>query len=430
MPKSTPEILRHYRLIHDAYNGSNGFTDGGYLFQYEREINFGKRKKMASYTNFLGPIVDAKVKPVFSSPPVRSYNNNELMDLLIENADNNGTPLTDIIEEATLAANLYKNAFIVMDMFEDVPSTLEDVIYDRRIPYVYVKTPMDVYEYESDDFGKLTSITFFHGENTYKKFDTTTTTVFTKDDSTDATNIIAQADHGINEVPVVYLDTEVLPFPNHYGMATLSRKIYNVDSEINDLSRSQMFNILVIPGINSGDEESDGIIVSTDNALFVDPEARNLPGFIGPDSSIMDSQLSYFRELVKTLIQSADVLGSSAIATGNTGESGIALTYRFYGKQQALKISSKIAAKFDTEVMRIFNLMCGEEPVEYSVAYENNFAPTIEEIKEKITVLKEVMSLELGEEVEKELKSQIILLVGKLIGLNSDRIVELVSSNS
>ncbi len=161
----TGEIRAMLTLVQDSYDGGGGFANGGYLFKYPREQDYLERRKMAYYINYMKPIIDSKVSPVFSIAPQREFNDaTGLIDNFLLNADCNNTTLEKMIESATLQTVMKGNGFLIVDNFKlgDIPENLQEVIDERKYPFVYEKQEEDIYKYELDEFGKLLEISFFY----------------------------------------------------------------------------------------------------------------------------------------------------------------------------------------------------------------------------------------------------------------------------
>ena len=437
----TSELRLQYKLVRDSYTGQGGFSTGEYLFGYGREQDLSQRKEMAAYTNYVKPIVDVRVDAVFNENPARVYEDNEIIDAFLKDCDNNGTILEDFIHEATRDTVLLGNSFIIMDNFpaNEIPETLQEVIDTRKFPYVYSKSVLDVYEYETDLFGKLQSITFYYGlydgakEGSevylYKRFTKKEIEYFTIEGSKDGDIIqtISLTSHSLGRVPVAYYNNDILPFSPYYSMATLARKIYNIDSELTDLERAQMFSILLIPSISPGNEPKDNIVVSTSNALFYDSQSTNKPEYISPDSNIMKVQMENRQSSMDNLLQSADVLGSTAIANSNNSSSGISMQYQFFGKQQGLIMSSNIANSLETQVMELLGLFFGID-YEYYVKYTDNFSPTFTEMQQKISVLQSIADMEISDNVDANINADIVTLVSEFMKWDDDRLRKALES--
>ena len=430
--KNTDEKIAQYKLLEDSFDGTGGYVDGTYLFQYDREVDYTTRQQMAYYVNYMRPIIDAKVAPVFSTPPQREYTINDggLLDAFLSDATNNSDSLESVIYKATLKTTLLGNSFIVMDNFpeEMLTDSLQDTIANRAFPYVYVLSPKNVYSYEVDDWHNLVSFTFFWREEKnnyetikyYKRMTKDAIEIVVID--SDKIKVIRRTEHNFNAVPVVYFNQDVLPFSEYYPMSTLARTIYNNSAEVVDLFRSSAFSILTLPTRNpSGDTQND-IVVGSKNALLYDADSSHEPAYISPDSAILSNSVEYSKALINQLIQSADVLGTTAISNNNGATSGIAESYKFFGKQQALMISSKIANTLETLVVRLFGLYTNNNYDDYAVKYRENFTPTFTDYKNKLEALEKVAQMDISDNVTYNIYADIVDIVADVMKWEDERL--------
>jgi hypothetical protein len=313
-----------------------------------------------------------------------------------------------------------------MDNFpaDEIPPTEMEAVNQRKLPYIYTKELTDVKDYETDIFGALTSITFYYGKTslhdqedqvnvfvTYTRDDITKFAEYTDTEGKLTTREIDVYRHNLGLVPVAFWNREdITPIPPFLNMAQMARKIYNVESEINQLERTQNFSLLLIPSINAGSEPDSHIIVSTDNALFYDAESGSAPSFISPDSSLMNSALEYHSQCVNTLLQSADVLGSTAVQRGSKAESGNALAFKFFGKQQALKNSARKAEWFERTLVSMFGEFVGID-ITYDVVYNDRFTPTYDEVVMRLGSMRDVISMNINDELNKQLFKDTVSLL-------------------
>jgi len=431
--KPTNFLIDQYKLVYDSYTGQNGFANGDYLFKFDRERDFEQRKKEATYTNYVKPIVDSTIDPIFSETPRRSYNNEDVVTAFINDCNNNGTRLDRYIKEATLHTVLNSNHFVIMDNYPETPETLQEALGQRVFPYIYTKKLSDIYSFETDKFGKLISISFKYGiydteKNLYlyREFTNNAIEQFTINEYNKRTTIdISTNDIGV--IPVVYYNTDILPYSPYYSMATIARQVYNQDSRINDLDISSDFNILVIPSTNPTASHKTSAVVGNKNAMYVDSESTVMPHYISAPSDTLKTSMEYKSSTINTMLQIADVLGSSAVVNGgNKAESGTALGYRFYGKMNKLKSNGMIAEYYEKEIIRLLSMYIGRD-IEYTVDYSSILRPSITEVMDKVSIIERVSDREITDDITAKLNESLIELVGGVLGW-SDEDISFLSS--
>ena len=423
--KVLSERLDQYKLVEDSYTGDGGFVNGEYLVRYRREQDIQERYELASYSNYVQPIVNSMVDPVFSKKPQREFSS-DIIDVFLKDATNSGIPLQAIIHETVRMGTLMGNHFIIMDNFKDdeIPTTRSEVIKGRWLPYVFTKSVAEVYEYETDIYGNPIYITFRIGYSNEENYDEqkelyrryTNNEIQYLEGKDGNLNITARVQHKLGVMPVVMFDKkDIAPFPPFYSLATQAKKIFNVQSEINDLERSQNFSILLMPSLNPASEKKQGIVLGSSKALFYNSENKLAPNYISPDSKIMETSLKYLQNITDTLIQSADVLGSTATQRTSKAESGTALSYKFYGKQQALLNSSHKANMLEQEVMKLFFAFVGDTS-DYSVLYHSRFNPTDDEIALRLQSIQSVLKLDISDEVRMQLCKDVLNMLASQNG--------------
>ena len=136
-------------LLKDSYEGTGGFQDGSYLAQHKREYitNYQVRQSLCYFLNYMQPIVNSHVNPLFRTSPTRNWagkaagtsdgitattqmtttnasgapsggagaGSSAYWDAFVNDVDMHGTNLTSFMKRAAQAAKLYGVCFIVCD---------------------------------------------------------------------------------------------------------------------------------------------------------------------------------------------------------------------------------------------------------------------------------------------------------------------------
>lgn len=234
--------INKYKLLDDAYRGSGGFEDGTYLvpFPVEKGDKYARRQDLAYYINFIKPIIDSHVNPIFKSDPVRD-NMSDTFKLFLNNVDGNNTTLTRFMKKAAIRAKLHGVEFIVIDAPKVDPNirlTKKQVEEERLYPYLYLVSPSQVSKYARDKFGRLISITYnvqneIIDENGDSKSITETwtwTESICKKQVGDEVEIV---ENNIGKIPVIPLygvlnaTDDLIPQSDLYGIAKSSFTLYN-----------------------------------------------------------------------------------------------------------------------------------------------------------------------------------------------------------
>jgi len=133
-----------YQLLRDAYFGDGQFEGGGALVKHERESagNYVKRRALAYYLNYTGPIVNASVDPIFRNEIKREYNDTAKFKMFLDDADRTGADLQNYIRRLAVMAKLYGVVYVVVNNEAELGGMmLGDSTYE------YIKRNVDAVTY-------------------------------------------------------------------------------------------------------------------------------------------------------------------------------------------------------------------------------------------------------------------------------------------
>jgi hypothetical protein len=406
-----PVSVNGYLFTWEAYTGTGGFFNGGYLVPYDRELFYSKRRQLAAYRNYTRPIVDSVVGPVFTSPIVRK-SNNDLFDAFLLNTDNKGTFITKNSHDVALLARLHGVVFVVMDNFENIPEmTVAEAINTRMYPYTYIQPAYTVKAYKADRFNKLEELTFTSHNETLEDGKTYQTTITW--DSINSTKTWYKDNkyvkhvtktHGLGVLPViaVYADNnnEVLPQAPFYDLAKLNASLFNKDSELRDTERSQAFSIFYM----QVDTASQSIALGPHSAVILpmDPNLTITPGYASPNPEILKILIASSDKYVESMYQLAS---NNGIVGFKSASSGIAEAYRFVAKNDQLKHTADIATKYEQALSHMFGLYINT-PIEYTVNYTNNFDTFYSQ--SSVDDITKLLNIDMPDKIKKEIKKSVV----------------------
>lgn len=155
--------VNDYVFVEQAYKGSGGFKDNTYLVPHGREAFYGARQAFSRYTNFINPILQAMVDPVFNALVHREHKDNELFEMFLADTNYNDLKIQDFTRLVTKYIRLHSVSFVVMDYIlpKDVELSEKDLLKGNHHPYVYMKKAQEVESSKLDFFGRLEEIVFF-----------------------------------------------------------------------------------------------------------------------------------------------------------------------------------------------------------------------------------------------------------------------------
>lgn len=378
-----PLNVNVYKFMDDAFYGENGFRNGTYLTPHLREMFYTARRQTSVYKNFVRPILSAMYEPIFSDYIPRSVTTNSLFSMFIEDTDNNGMSLDNLVKEAVAIAVRHGQSFVVMDNFSesDQPETVMQARSERVFPYAMVKTSLDVDDSTLDKWGNILTITFRDQKIKRDKKDIQTYRVWTKEYSQIVEKVSngkyksvgPEVMHGLGVLPVIPLysatrrdKSKLCIDPPLYDLARIALVIYNKDSEVRDLERAQSFSVLCVQSDRGGN-----LSLGSRNVLFIPPETTIAPAFISPNPSILVGLMVNSEKLRDDLYKLAEQNGVTAV---KSEASGVAESFRFFGHESVLQKVSGMASALDSAIFDLFCLYTNETP-EYSADYPTDFSP-------------------------------------------------------
>jgi len=371
-----------FTFLEDAYYGQGGFKDGKYLVPHIRETvdKYIRRQKLAYYLNYVAPVVNSHVNPVFKQEPEREWNANKLFSGFIEDVDTLGTPLTRFMKRAGRIAKLHGVAFIVVDNVNEQPGNMADVLRQRAFPYAYVVTKKQVLTCKTNKAGRLVEFSYTVAAETSSDLVTQTETWIwtpTTWKYQGAGGTTREGEHKLSRLPVIPLLSrsmepgKLMPQSEFYNIAQTNSALFNLCSEIRELMRAQAFGILTYP-VASGQEIDDlkEIIVGPENLLGYMGDLSNKPEYIAPPAE----QLQQLREERNDLIQEIYRMAEQSHVSGvETKASGVAKQWDFEAQgNQVLADFALNCQDAEKEIARVFELWTNGT-VEFSSKYADDF---------------------------------------------------------
>lgn len=357
-----PPMTKHgtqsrFRFIAHALDGEGGFmpsvsydalgnalaTGASYLVRYPRETTekFARRNEIAFYASPLRQAVTRFCGFIAEKSSVRQFPH-ELYELIRDDADGKGNSLDVFWQGFMQGAKARGSMLLLVDMPQTVPTTLAGQIRDRAAPFLTMLPPEIISDWSLGQDGQFTMVEFI---GTYTGADGKIEDCvwrFTRSDwravSADGKDrILDQGEIAIGRCPVISF-TEAGDFP-HFGdfapIASLSKRLFNLDSELDELLRSQTFSPLTmqVPNDTTSDQKIEaakvaGQTIGTGNLMLYTGQA---PAYIAPP----DGPARVLMDRIDKLQRRIDDIGL-AVASPNQQESGISMQMRFHSINAAL----------------------------------------------------------------------------------------------
>lgn len=409
-----------YELLDNAYRASGGFETGDYLIPHpsEKADKYQRRKNMAYFVNYVKPIVDALVNPIFKTDPVRSGYSN-IFELFLQNVDGNDTTLTRFMKKAAIRAKLHGVEFIVVDMEQIPENTLitEKMLLEQRLyPYLYLVSPDQITNWATNKFGKLVSISYTvvntAVDNDGNVDDVSEVWTWTENKCIKSVNgIKKEFVNPIGIIPIIPLygaindSDELICQSDIFALAKTSLALYNACSELRERDRAQAFSLLTYPIADDDDYESveEPLKVGTADLLLYRSSSTAKPEFITPPPDSSDILLNEIEFMVKEIYRMASLRMSTDKNTYNV--SAIA---RKIENQQYYQSIAELAQGLEEAEKRIYKIFCkyvGGDFESYSGSYNKEYA--VLDVTEVLNSATISLGLGMTNEYNKEMRKQV-----------------------
>ena len=390
--------IDEYSFLSMTYYGDKYYRSGVLIRPHEREDNlsYTARREMAFLKNFLKPVVNSRIDPVFSAKIVRETKDESgeqiepiLFKPFLSDCDNCGNDLGAFVEQAAREGNLQSLTFIVVDNYraEQISTSAEENAKNRILPYVYRQNRNTMHDYSVDGYGKIEWIRFFdHCEKDpngkdkfyYRYWDSVESKMQLMEKKgskikwTD-TEVIT---HNLGVVPVYPMafisprtkDTLDIDY-EFYDLARCNWTIYNLDSATMEAIFDQCFSLLCIQGT-----KEDDVSVGTKSICWVEPGVSNMPQFASPSPEVAKLASEYADKIKAEIYEIAEQNGVTAKRTAGASEqSGKAKEWDFQAHGFILKKIAGICYKTEIWIADIFKRYTGEV-FEYVPRYKYDYS--------------------------------------------------------
>jgi len=386
-----------WEFLHDSYKGGKDYVDGDYLVRHSREpkTKYKNRQELASYTNFVAPVVDLYTSYIYSGNITRDIKvpdlYNSVVDKMKNNIDQKNSTINEFMQKYARWSMVYGRMVAIVDSpnFQD-PVSLQQMEQESLTPYVSLYPPTSVVNWVLTSPGqgprRLKVLVLFEGD------DDSTKESFYKIWTEDQWLLVARVgksnnskirivDQGLNtlgKIPAIsltYKDGFGSDFDDGESLISdisfLAKRIYNLDSNAIEIIEHSAFPILEIPYREGDDKDLE---IGVGNALPYDPnhpEAR--AAWLEPPHTSLAEILAWRNQVVEDIRAIAHTLGVSTEAS--TPESGVALEARMVALHSTLGAMSKKLEKAETMIFTLIARYLGiEHLTQINISYPKSFA--------------------------------------------------------
>ncbi|MEO5742284.1 MAG: hypothetical protein ABIS29_16985, partial [Vicinamibacterales bacterium] len=342
-----------------AENGYSATGQQTYLIRYPRESNlkFARRNELAFYASPLAQAC-ARFSGYLAMRSVQRDAQHDLYKAIIDDVDGRGNSADVFFSMFIQEAKARGSMLLLVDMPQTVGGNQGAQIAGRIAPFWTSIEPEAVTEYTLGDDGKFDLVEF---SGNFTRDDGSRVPCLWRFDRASWTALnpqskqqIASGTHPLGECPVIIF-TEGGSFP-HFGpfaaVADLSKRLFNLDSELDEILRAQTFSLLTM-SVPDGSTDAQkleaarvaGETIGTNNLMV---HSGSTPAFIAPP----DGPARIYIDRIEQMRAQINEIGLN-VATVNQQESGIAMQMRFQSINAEL---SRFSARMEDFERRAWEL--------------------------------------------------------------------------
>lgn len=235
--------------------------------------------------------------------------------------------------------------------------------------------------------------------------------IITKPDSEPTHETDGEKRHAFGRVPLAILrhavgGDAVRGRPMHWSVSQLNKRLFNLLSELDEHTRSNVFALLVMPMRSTAAGQQGQIDLGSQNGLQVDPESKHLPTYISPDPAIATTLEHRAEALVKAIYRIARV---EFTRPSGAAVSGVAREYEFEQTNRALSDFAKNIARFELDVADLAGAALGvsiERRRAQTITPPRSFA--VADLERDMKLALDSVTLNLGETATTRIKQYVV----------------------
>lgn len=348
-------FIEEWQFLADAYNGTGGFADGRELDEFGRETddNYSDRRDSSKreYENIFDSKVTRYVGYLFKTLPIRKTDDN-LLSGIRDDMNRQGESASVFFSNFAKNGKVRGVNLLLIDSPNEQAADREDQITRRLSPYAVEILPERILEYKLDAFGAFEYVAFSDSEDksTYgnpdikqitRYYDKKEWRIYDENDN------ITRGNHGLSVCPVlIFSEKGSFESMGEFSqLGGMSKRLFNLDSEMKKILRDQTFSILTI-WAEAGTKPE--ISLGTDNALMYSGD--HPPAYISGDAA----QAATYETKMTKIKESMDRVAYD-ISTTAARESGIALEVKFGALNASL---NSFAQKMELLERKAWDLIC------------------------------------------------------------------------
>ncbi len=378
----------------------------------ESDDKYAARVACAVYENHLAQACERFAAYLGRKSPSRQGADSDLVQQFLRDADDCGNPLDVVLHQLVIETKARGSMLVLVDLpAERQDATLADALAARAVPYLTPLAPELLADYVQGDRGRFVSVGIHSSmlingkpEAVIRRWTTTHWEIWR------GTQLVDSGEHPFGECPVLALTENGGIFPTigkFSQIADLSKRLYNANSELDEILRSQTFSVLTLhipPEVHDPSQSAvDAVATIGTHSMLI--HQGNTPAFIAPDSG----PAQVYMARIAALQDAIDRIGmETANQPGQQQESGVARKMRFEALNADLAGFARLLQGLEARIWHLFHYGLGlqnrvevEYPTDYnltdtaaeldilSLMQATGFEPDIQREKRRAVVLSE-----------------------------------------
>ncbi|VAV82545.1 hypothetical protein MNBD_DELTA01-1638 [hydrothermal vent metagenome] len=377
--------IEQWRFFLSSYFGGRHYRDGNYLLQhpFESSTNYERRKKIAYYYNYCGPIVDIMVSHLFRRPVKREFGRlatDNLFSGFLRDVDFEGSNLAQFMRDAGRFASVYGRVTIVVDRPRLVASTRGEAEELGLRPYLSLVTPENLidWSYGSTETGRpvLEMVKINEGNGRYRIWTTEAWELWQAGGEGDEPVPLDGDLHDLGRVPVVNLynkksGVRMIGTSDIQDISDINKNIYYLCSDAKEIIENTAFPMLAVPYEKGG--ASDEREIGPRNIIQFDPESGAKPFWLEPPHSSLTEIREWVKQDIGEIHRIAKMGGVRSVEDFARAKSGVALELEY---QQLYAVLSEKADNLEQAEMEVLSLWSAWEGKSFDglVDYPDDFS--------------------------------------------------------
>ena len=368
-------FIGEWQFFIRSYFGGKMYQDGDYLLQhpFESTVNYNRRKDIAYYYNYCGPIVDIMVSHLFRKAPKRdfgSFSDDALFGSFLSDSDLEGSSLGQFMRDAQRFAGIYGRVSVVVDKPALEPQT-RAVAEDHDIrPYLALITPENMLDwaYVRLPSGRpvLDMVKFREGKDTYRIWTRQGWELWQLGEDPEENGeclLLDSGEHHLGVVPVVNLynkrsGMQMIGASDIQDIADINKNIYYLCSDAKEIIENTAFPMLAVPYEKGGG--SDEKEIGPRNILQFDPAEPNArPYWLEAPHSSLSEIREWVRQDIAEIHRIAKMGGVKSVEDYKQPRSGVALELEYQQLHSVLSEKADNLEQAESQILRLWALWQG-----------------------------------------------------------------------